>query len=335
MVGYGFRRLLQTIPTIVVMSVVLFLIMQAIPGGPMAALAFNAHQSEAAKLAIIHRWGLDLPWYEQYFRWVGAMFTGDWQNSFFLNQPVNKVIFSHLPATLLLMTTAYLLQEILAVPAGILAALKRYSFFDQFVTFFAYVGNSMPTFWLGLMLLLIFGVFLAILPTSGVIDIRVAGAPFLTPEYNAWFGQHPVQGTLDVAKHIILPALTIAIVGIAADSRFVRASMLDAIHQDFVRTARAKGLPERSVILKHTLRNALLPVITNIALELPILFSGAVVTERIFSWPGMGQLFFQALSEYDYTLLMGILFLTGLLVIFFNVLADIAYAIADPRISYA
>jgi peptide/nickel transport system permease protein len=193
----------------------------------------------------------------------------------------------------------------------------------------------MPTFWLGLMLLLIFGVFLAILPTSGVIDIRVAGAPFLTPEYNAWFGQHPVQGTLDVAKHIILPALTIAIVGIAADSRFVRASMLDAIHQDFVRTARAKGLPERSVILKHTLRNALLPVITNIALELPILFSGAVVTERIFSWPGMGQLFFQALSEYDYTLLMGILFLTGLLVIFFNVLADIAYAIADPRISYA
>jgi peptide/nickel transport system permease protein len=335
MVGYGFRRLLQTIPTIVVMSVVLFALMQAIPGGPLAALAFNSHQSEATKLAIIHRWGLDLPVYEQYFKWVGAMFTGDWQNSFFLNQPVNKVIFSHLPATLLLMTTAYLLQEILAVPAGILAALKRYSFFDQFVTFFAYVGNSMPTFWLGLMLLLIFGVFLAILPTSGVIDLRVAGAPFLTPEYNTWFGQHPVEGTLDVGKHIILPALTIAIVGIAADSRFVRASMLDAIHQDFVRTARAKGLPERSVILKHTLRNALLPVITNIALELPILFSGAVVTERIFSWPGMGQLFFQALEGYDYPLLMGILFLTGLLVIFFNVLADIAYAIADPRISYA
>jgi peptide/nickel transport system permease protein len=335
MVGYGIRRLLQTVPTIIVMSVVLFAIMQAIPGGPMAALAFNSHQSYAAKLAIIHRWGLDLPVYAQYFRWVGAMFTGDWQNSFFLNQPVNKVIFARLPATLLLMTVAYLLQEILAVPAGILAALKRYSFFDQFVTFFAYVGNSMPTFWLGLMLLLIFGVFLSILPTSGVIDIRVAGAPFLSPEYNVWFGQHPVEGTLDVAKHIILPALTIAIVGIAADSRFVRASMLDAIHQDFVRTARAKGLPERSVILKHTLRNALLPVITNIALELPILFSGAVVTERIFSWPGMGQLFFQSLSEYDYPLMMGILFVAGLLVIFFNVLADIAYAIADPRISYA
>jgi peptide/nickel transport system permease protein len=317
------------------MSLALFAIMQAIPGGPLAALAFNHNQSAAARDAIIHRWGLDLPVYEQYFRWIGAMFTGDWQNSFFLNQPVNKVIFAHLPATVLLMTTAYLLQEILAIPAGILAALKRYSFFDQFVTFFAYVGNSMPTFWLGLMLLLAFGVFLPILPTSGVIDLRVTGAPFLTPQYNAWFGQNPVEGVLDVAKHIILPALTIAIVGIAADSRFVRASMLDAIHQDFVRTARAKGLPERSVILKHTLRNALLPVITNIALELPILFSGAVVTERIFSWPGMGQLFFQALEGYDYPLMMGILFVAGLMVIFFNVLADIAYAIADPRISYA
>jgi peptide/nickel transport system permease protein len=263
------------------------------------------------------------------------MFTGDWQNSFFLNQPVNKVIFARLPATVLLMTVAYLLTELLAIPAGILAALKRYSFFDQFVTFFAYVGNSMPTFWLGLMMLMVFGVFLQILPSSGVIDIRVTGAPFLTPEYNQWFGQNPVTGVIDVAKHIILPATTLAIVGVAADSRFVRASMLDAIHQDFVRTARAKGVPERTVILKHTLRNALLPVITNIALELPILFSGAVVTERIFTWPGMGQLFFQALEGYDYPLMMGILFISGLLVIFFNVLADFAYAIADPRISYA
>jgi peptide/nickel transport system permease protein len=335
MVGYVARRLLQTLPTIIVMSILLFLLMQALPGGPKAALAFNSHQSQAAKDAIAHRWGLDLPVYLQYFKWVGAMFTGDWQNSFFLNTPVNKVIQSHLPATIILMSVAYTLQELMALPAGILAALRRYSFFDQFVTFFAYVGNSMPTFWLGLMMLMIFAVFLRVLPSSGVIDIRVVGAPFLTPEYNTWFGHNPLAGTLDVAKHIILPAFTIAIVGIAADSRFVRASMLDAIHQDYVRTARAKGLGERSVVLKHALRNALLPVITNIALTLPILFSGAVVTERIFSWPGMGQLFFQALAGYDYPLMMGILFVSGLLVIFFNVLADIAYAVADPRISYA
>lgn len=335
MIGYAFRRIVQTIPTIIVMSLVIFFIMQLIPGGPMAALAFNSHQSLAAKEAIIHRWGLDLPVYLQYFRWVGAMFTGDWQNSFFLNKPVNQVIFARLPATLLLTSTAFVLTELLAIPTGMLAALRRYSFFDQFVTFFAYVGNSMPTFWLGLMLLMIFGVFLQVLPSSGVIDIRLTGASFLTPDYNQWFSQHPLVGILDVAKHIILPATTIAIVGIAADSRFVRASMLDAIHQDFVRTARAKGVPERTVVLKHTLRNALLPVITNIALELPFLFSGAVVTERIFSWPGMGQLFFQALESYDYPLMMGILFVAGLLIIFFNILADLAYAIADPRISYA
>src|SRR2546423_886908 len=219
MIGYAARRLIQTIPTIFVMSIILFGIMQAIPAGPMAALASTPHQSYAAKLAIIHRWGLDLPVSLQYFRWIGAMFSGDWQNSFFLNQPVNKVILARLPATLLLMTVGYLLTELLAIPAGILAALKRYSFFDQFVTFFAYVGNSMPTFWLGLMLLMV--------------------------------------------------------------------------------------------------------------------FSGAVVTERIFTWPGMGQLFFQALEGYDYPLMMGILFVSGLLVIFFNVLADFAYAIADPRISYA
>src|ERR1051326_8842787 len=243
MIGYAARRLLQTVPTIIVMSLVIFFIMQLIPGG-----------------------GLALPISLQYSRWMGAMFTGDWQSSFFLNAPVNKVIFARLPATLLLMTVAFLLQELLAIPAGMLAALKRYSFFDQFVTFFAYVGNSMPTFWLGLMLLMVFGVFLQILPSSGVIDIRVTGAPFLSPEYNQWFSQHVLEGTLDVAKHIILPASTIAIVGIAADSRFVRASMLDAIHQDFVRTARAKGGPERTVVLKHTLRNALLPVITNVAL---------------------------------------------------------------------
>jgi peptide/nickel transport system permease protein len=203
------------------------------------------------------------------------------------------------------------------------------------VTFFSYVGYSMPTFWLGLMLLLIFAVFIPIFPVAGIVDIRLTGAPFLTHDYNVWFGQNILTGVLDIARHIVLPATTIAIVGIAGDSRFMRASMLDAINQDFVRTARAKGLPERVVVLKHALRNALLPVITNIALTLPFLFSGAVVTEAIYSWPGMGQLFFQALDAYDYPLLMGILFVSAVLVVVFNILADIAYAYIDPRISYA
>ena len=335
MIGYSLRRLLQIVPTLLIVSFILFFGMQAVPGGPLAAFAFNSRMSEAAKLAIVHRWGLDQPIYIQYFKWLISMLSGDWQTSFFLNRPVKEIILQKLPATLILMLTAYIIQEAIALPAGMLAALRRYSLFDQFVTFFSYVGYSMPTFWLGLMMLLVFAVQFSVLPVAGIIDIRVAGAPFLTPDYNAWFLAHPLTGLLDIGSHVVLPATTIAIVGIAGDSRFMRASMLDTIHQDYIRTAKAKGLSDRVVVLKHALRNALLPVITNIALNLPALFSGAVVTEAIFSWPGMGQLFFQALSAYDYPLLMGILFVSACLVVFFNFVADIAYAVVDPRISYA
>jgi peptide/nickel transport system permease protein len=335
MVGYAARRILQSIPTLILISLLLFVGLQMVPGGPIAAFAFRPGMSLAARQVVIHQWGLDQPLPIQYLHWIKSMLTGDWETSLFLHRPVREVIMSHLPATMILMVTAYLLQEVIALPAGIIAALRRYSFFDQFVTFFAYVANSMPTFWLGLILLLVFAVFIPLFPVGGVVNVRLAGAPFLTHDYNVWFGQHLLQGTLDIASHIVLPAITIAIVGIAGDSRFIRASMLDAIHQDFVRTARAKGLPERSVILKHTLRNALLPLVTNITLALPLLFSGAVVTEAIFSWPGMGQLFFQALAAYDYPLLMGILFVTAVLVVLFNILADLAYAYIDPRISYA
>jgi peptide/nickel transport system permease protein len=335
MVGFIGRRLLQSIPTLILISLLLFFGMQAVPGGPMSAFAFRPGMSNLARQAIIHQWGLDQPVYVQYLAWVKSMLTGTWQFSFFMHRPVREVIFQRLPATVILMVTAYLIQQVIALPAGIIAALKRYSFFDQAVTFFSYVGYSMPTFWLGLMLLLIFAVFIPILPVAGIIDIRLAGAPFLSADYNAWFGQHPIAGILDILRHIVLPATTIAIVGIAGDSRFMRSSMLDAIHQDYVRTARAKGLSERVVVLKHALRNALLPVITNIAIELPLLFSGAVVTEAIYSWPGMGQLFFQALEAYDYPVLMGVLSVSAVLIVLFNLFADIAYAYIDPRISYA
>lgn len=335
MVGYVARRLLQSVPTLFLISVVLFFGMQLIPGGPMQAFAFNSRMSEAARQAIIHRWGLDQPMWVQYIKWLTSMLTGDWQYSFFAGRPVKALILDHLPATALLMGSAYLIQESFALPAGILAALRRYSFFDQFVTFFAYVGYSMPTFWLGLMMLMVFAVFLRLLPVSGIVDLNITGAPFLSPDYDAWFSGHPVIGVLDVARHIILPATTIAIVGMAVDSRFMRTSMLDVLHQDYIRTARAKGLPERTVILKHGLRNALLPVITSIGLQVPVLFSGAIVTESIFSWPGMGQLFYQALTDFDYTLMMGILFVSAVLIVVANIVADVTYALIDPRISYA
>jgi peptide/nickel transport system permease protein len=291
--------------------------------------------SLAARQAIIHRWGLDQPLYVQYFKWLTSMLTGNWQFSFLAGRPVRDIVVERLPATLILMVTAYILASLIALPSGIYAAIRRYSFFDQFTTFFSYLGYSMPTFWLGLMLALAFAVILHLFPAGQIVDLNLTGAPFLSPQYNQWFGQHPFEGIADIAHHVTLPAITIAVVTIAGDSRFMRASMLDAIHQDYIRTARAKGLTERKVILKHGLRNALLPVITNIGLEIPLLFSGAIVTESIFNWPGMGQTFYGALVESDYTLMMGILFVSAVLVVVFNILADVAYAIIDPRISYA
>ena len=329
------RRILQMFPTLLIISILLFALMQNLPGGPQAALAFNPRMSPQTRVALIHRWGLDLPGYKQYFVWLKAMITGDWQVSIIYYRPVKSLIADHLPATAILMISSYLLQEAIALPAGLLAALKRYSFFDQFVTMFSYIGFSMPTFWLGLMLILIFGVEFRLFPVAGIVDLHTAPAPFLTPDYNAWFAAHPIQAILDIAWHLVLPAVTLAIVGIAGDSRFMRASMLDAIHQDFIRTARAKGLSERVVVLKHALRNALLPVVTNIGLTLPFLFGGAVVTETIFTWPGMGLLFIQALDQFDYPLIMGVAFILAALVVVFNFLSDMSYAVIDPRISYA
>lgn len=334
MIGYVLRRLGQALPTLFLITLVLFFGMHALPGGPTAAFATDTRMSPAARAAIVHQWGLDQPVYIQYLTWLKSMVTGNWQVSFSLNQPVRALIAQHLPATLILMGTAYAIQLLIALPSGMYAALHRYSPFDQALTFFSYVFYSMPTFWLGLMMALAFAVALPIFPIAGIVDVRVTGAPWGTSAFLEWFGQHPLEGLAQIVQHLVLPAITIALVGIAGDSRFMRSSMMDAVRQDFIRTARAKGLTERSVVFKHALRNALLPVVTNIGLTLPFLFSGAVVTESIFSWPGMGQLFYQALSVDDFTLLMGILFVSAVLIVFFNLVADVTYAVIDPRISY-
>jgi peptide/nickel transport system permease protein len=182
------------------------------------------------------------------------------------------------------------------------------------------------------MLVYIFGT-AKILPVSGIVDIR-AGPAFGNDAYWVYFGQNPVDAILDIAKHLVLPVVTLVVVNIAGDSRFVRASMLDTLNQDYVRTAKAKGLPGRKVTFKHALRNALLPVVTNIGLEIPFLFSGAIVTETIFSWPGIGKLTIDATTQFDYPVLMGVLLITSLVVVIANLLADVAYAVVDPRIKY-
>jgi peptide/nickel transport system permease protein len=210
---------------------------------------------------------------------------------------------------------------------------KRYSIYDQTVTAFAYIFYSLPTFWLGLMMIYLFAITLGWLPTQGIIDPRAPGG-WNTPQFWEGFWRDPIYWMGDIARHLILPVVTLVAVNIAADSRYVRASMLDTLNQDYVRTARAKGLPRRAVVFRHAFRNALLPVITNWALAVAFLFSGAIVTETVFSWPGMGRLYIDAINNRDYFLVMGILFVGSVLVVIMNLVADVIYAWADPRIRY-
>jgi peptide/nickel transport system permease protein len=258
---------------------------------------------------------------------------GDLGQSIKAGRPVTDVIAERIPATLILTTTALVLWVGIAILIGTYAAVHRYSVFDQTMTFFAYVFYALPTFWLGLMLIFIFGVSLGLVPTGGIITTR-DWPPFNTSQYWDAFGQDPIGAIADIGRHLILPVLTLVAVSIAADSRFVRASMLEALGQDYVRTAKAKGLPGRTVVGKHAFRNAMLPVVTNVALELPFLFSGAIVTETIFTWPGMGRLFIDSVGARDYFVLMGLLLVTAVFILLANLLADVIYAVVDPRIRY-
>jgi peptide/nickel transport system permease protein len=310
-------------------------------------------------------WGLDQPIPVQYCRWLGVcnpngqglgvfisdkgvpnflpgflgggsngVLHGDFGVSVDSGEPViGRITRAALP-TLILAGFALAIWIGIAILIGVYAAVKRYSLFDQLATVFAYVGFAMPTFWLGLMLIFFFsGPGLNILPSSGMTTTRLS-PPFGSDAYWAYFGHKPVEALIDIGRHLILPVFTLVVVNIAGDSRFIRASMLEALSQDYVRTAKAKGLPGRTVTFKHALRNALLPVVTNIGLEIPFLFTGAIVTETIFSWPGIGKLTIDATREFDYPTLMGVLLVTSVLVVFANLLADIAYAIVDPRIQY-
>ncbi len=248
-------------------------------------------------------------------------------------RPVTDIIAERIPATFILAGTALVLWVGIAIFLGVYAAVHRYSLFDQVVTLFSYIFYSLPTFWLGLNLIFIFAVALHWFPTGGIITTR-NWPPFGTPQYWTAFGAAPFEAMADIGRHLILPVACLVAVNIAGDSRFVRASMLESINQDYVRTAKAKGLHSRVVIGKHAFRNAMLPVVTNVALEIPFLFSGAIVTERIFSWPGMGSLFIDSINQRDYFVIMGLLLVTSVITLFANLLADVVYAVVDPRIRY-
>jgi peptide/nickel transport system permease protein len=294
-----------------------FVLMKSTPGGPMSIYRERADVSREDVTRLRQQLGLDDPIPVQYLRWVGNLARGDWGDSFVTNERVIDRIGQRLPATFLLMGAGFTLTLVIAIPVGVLAAVKQYSWFDYLATGVAFIGLSMPVFWFGLLMILLFSVQLGWLPTSGIATI---GSGFHIG---------------DRLKHLVMPATVLALVFAGGYTRYLRGSMLEVIMQDYVRTARAKGLREQAVITRHALRNALIPLVTLLALDIPELFTGAVVTESIFAWPGMGRLYLESLARLDYTVLMAILTVSAVLVILSNLVADVLYAYLDPRIRYA
>jgi peptide/nickel transport system permease protein len=316
MTAYIGRRLLQMIPLVFGISIVLFAVIQAAPGGPEGALLETGRFIDPEIIeAYRERLGVDQPVPVQYVRWLSGALQGDLGISFSTTRPVSEMIVERLPATVELMGTAFLLAAFFAFALGTLSAVRQYSWFDHLGTGFSFLGIAMPVFWFALILQLVFGVWLRWLPVAGT---ETVGA----------------TSFMDHVLHLVLPASVLSFRYVAGWSRYLRSSLLVAMRADYVRTARSMGLSEAAVVGIHAARNALIPVISVMALNLAGLFSGAVITETIFAWPGVGRMFVQAMFARDYPLLMGILMLGSVMVVVFNLLADIVYGILDPRIRY-
>ena len=319
---YLLRRTVQAIPLLIGISALVFVLLQMTPGGPLSLgeTAASGRMTAEDLERLRNRYGLDQPLYVQYLRWGADLVRGDWGTSFNTGQPVLTMIRDRLPTTLLLTGLALGAALALAIPIGVLAAVRQYSWFDYWSTGVAFFGISIPSFWLALMLLFLFSYSLDWLPSVGLSDPRT--------DLTGW------AGFWDRVRHLIMPVGTLALVSTAGLTRFVRSSMLDVIGQDYVRTARAKGLRERVVVTVHAFKNAAIPFVTVLALEIPDLFIGAVVIESIFAISGMGRLFVESANLRDYPVLMGIVMITSILVIASNLLADAVYGWLDPRISF-
>ena len=314
MLRFLFRRLGQAIPMLIGISVAAFVLMRLAPGGPMAIYAQNPNMSEADMRRIEHILGLDQPIHIQYLKWAAGMATGNLGYSYRTGRPVGQVIAERVPATVQLMGLAYFIAIGLGITTGIVSAIRRHSIFDYCATTGAMVGLSVPTFWFGLMVIIVFGAMLRWIPSGGIATL---GAPF---------------SLYDRFIHLIGPASVLGLWMTATWSRYTRSSVLEVIGQDYIRTARAKGLRPRAILLRHTLRNALIPLITLAGLEFRNLFGGALVTETVFSWPGVGRLYLDSLNYQDYSVILGLLLITSVMVLAGSLLADILYAVVDPRI---
>lgn len=313
---YIIRRLIYAIPTLLGISVIVFLITRLSPGDPVRLYTFGATNiTEEDIAALRHFYGLDKPLPIQYVDWLWNVLRGDFGNSLQYNRPAFGLLLERVPATLQLATLALILQVVIGVPLGVIAALNRGGWADNVIRFFGVVGHAIPGFWIGLLFIVLFAVNLRWLPSQGLLTIG-----------------HDVWDVGDRLRHIIMPAFVLALAGIANYSRYLRTETLDVIAQDYVRTARAKGLRERTVVYVHALRNALIPVVTALGGILAALVSGALIIEQVFTWPGVGQLTYAAARGKDYPLIMaGVMFASTLLVISY-LLRDIAYARVDPRI---
>jgi peptide/nickel transport system permease protein len=319
--AYIARRILHTLPLLLGVTLAAFGIMQLIPGNPMHVMANPQITDPQSVIRMERELGFLDPWPVQYLRWLRQLATGNLGYSYLTGKPVASVLGENLPRTLLLGVTAIVVSFAIAVPLGVISALRRYSFVDRLVTVFAFGGISVPEFFVCMLLVYWVSLRLQLLPPSG---------------FETMFsGYSGLSLVLDRAAHLVLPVTAIAVPLMAGVLRFTRSSVLDVLAEDYVRTARAKGLGARVVTFKHTLRNALISVITLLGLTIPTVLSGAFAVEYIFDWPGIGTLAVQAVSNREYSIILAINLLTALLVMFGNLLADVLYALADPRIRYS
>ena len=321
MIRYVLKRLLLMVPLLVGITIVCFVVIHLAPGSPTDLQTdLNPRVSAEAKARLQSMYDLDKPIYIQYLLWVGRLAALDLGQSFSPDhRPVIDKIAERIPITIIINVLSMVLIILIAIPLGVLSAVRQNSLFDKVTAVIVFIGFAVPTFWLALLLMILFGVNLGWLPISGIRSLNYEYLP-------------PFAAVIDLLKHLILPVLLSAFGGLAGLSRYMRSNMLEVIRQDYITTARAKGLSERVVIYKHALRNALLPVITILGLSIPGLIGGSVIFETIFAIPGMGQLFYMSVMSRDYPVVMGILFIGAILTLIGNLVADISYALADPRI---
>ncbi|CUT12226.1 peptide/nickel transport system permease protein [Bradyrhizobium sp. GM2.2] len=314
---YVLRRLLIAIPSLLGISLVLFVVLALAPGDPFSELATNPNVPPEVALALRAKFGLDDPIYLRYLHWLNAMLHGDWGFSFVSRMNVDTLILQRLPTTLYVIGSAQILALLIAIPVGVYAATKPYSLFDQVANTLAFVGFSLPTFFTGILFILIFSVTLDWLPFVYTTDIKGTG----------------IHWVLEMIRQAIMPVAVLGLFQAASMTRFVRSAMLDVIRLDYVTTARAKGIGQRRVIIKHVMRNAMIPVVTLIALQIPAVFGGAIVTEQIFRIPGIGSLLISSILSNDTPVVMAVTFVFACLVVLFNLIADVLYGWLDPRIS--